>query len=153
MHGIPMDKTYFVIWTTTTWTLPANVAICLDRTFEYCLVKIGDEYHVMATELVKSVHGGGCHIERLRDRGRTCYRAEFELMSYDHVAPVHGPGISRHPGRPCHAGKRYRLRSHGTAATAWMTSMFAQQLPEHAHHCSGGRHGEMTEEAGRFAAG
>lgn len=54
-YGIPMDKTYFVIWTTTTWTLPANEAICLGGQFEYSFVKIGDAYHIMATQLVKSV--------------------------------------------------------------------------------------------------
>ena len=50
-----MEKTYFVIWTTTTWTLPANEAICLNGQFEYSFVKIGDEFHIMATDLVKSV--------------------------------------------------------------------------------------------------
>ena len=61
-YGIPMDKTYFVIWTTTTWTLPANEAICLNGQFEYSFVKIGEEYHIMATDLVKSVMDA-CHIE------------------------------------------------------------------------------------------
>ena len=31
--GAELDKTYFVIWTTTTWTLPANVAICVGPEF------------------------------------------------------------------------------------------------------------------------
>ncbi len=42
----------FVIWTTTTWTLPANVATCLNPSLEYAFVKIGDEYHLMAAGLV-----------------------------------------------------------------------------------------------------
>ena len=53
-RGIPADHTWFVIWTTTTWTLPANVAVCLNGTFNYVFVKIGDDYHVMAEDLVKS---------------------------------------------------------------------------------------------------
>ncbi|MCC8015918.1 MAG: isoleucine--tRNA ligase [Clostridiales bacterium] len=52
--GADLSKTYFVIWTTTTWTLPANVAICVGPDFEYSLVKSGGEYYVMATELVSS---------------------------------------------------------------------------------------------------
>lgn len=52
--GADLSKTYFVIWTTTTWTLPANVAICVGPDFEYSLVKSGDEYYVMATDLVDS---------------------------------------------------------------------------------------------------
>jgi len=49
------DKVYFVIWTTTTWTLPGNLAICLNGEFEYALVKAGEEYYVMAVELVENV--------------------------------------------------------------------------------------------------
>lgn len=49
------DKVYFVIWTTTTWTLPGNLAICLNGEFEYALVKAGDEYYVMASELTENV--------------------------------------------------------------------------------------------------
>lgn len=50
-----LDKAYFVIWTTTTWTLPGNLAICLNADFEYGLVKAGDEYYVMAVELTDNV--------------------------------------------------------------------------------------------------
>ena len=83
-YGIPMDKTYFVIWTTTTWTLPANEAICLNGQFEYSFVKIGEEYHIMATDLVKSVMDA-CHIENYEIVGEPVSGAEFELMRYNHV--------------------------------------------------------------------
>lgn len=49
--GADLTNTYFVIWTTTTWTLPANVAICLGPDIEYCLVKYNGEFYVMAKEL------------------------------------------------------------------------------------------------------
>ncbi|MBE6816573.1 MAG: isoleucine--tRNA ligase [Ruminococcaceae bacterium] len=49
--GADLDKTYFVIWTTTTWTLPANVAICVGPNYEYSLLKANGEYYVMATDL------------------------------------------------------------------------------------------------------
>ena len=81
-HGIPMEKTYFVIWTTTTWTLPANEAICLNG--EYSFVKIGDEFHIMATDLVKSVMDA-CHITEYEVVGEPVSGAEFELMRYNHV--------------------------------------------------------------------
>lgn len=51
--GVDPEKTYFVIWTTTTWTLPANVAICVGPSFDYAVIKTGDEYLVMAEELYK----------------------------------------------------------------------------------------------------
>jgi isoleucyl-tRNA synthetase len=51
-----LDNVYFVIWTTTTWTLPGNVAIALNPDFEYSLVKVpSGEIYVLATELVDSV--------------------------------------------------------------------------------------------------
>ncbi len=53
---LDIDKkdVYFVIWTTTTWTLPGNVAICLGPDYEYTLVKVDGKYLVMAKELVDS---------------------------------------------------------------------------------------------------
>ncbi len=51
-----IDNVYFVIWTTTTWTLPGNVAISLNPDFEYSLVKFQNgEVYVLATELIESV--------------------------------------------------------------------------------------------------
>ena len=38
----------YVIWTTTPWTLPANLAITLHPEFEYSAVKVGDETFIMA---------------------------------------------------------------------------------------------------------
>lgn len=52
--NIPLDKVFFVIWTTTTWTIPGNLAICVGPDYEYTLVKVGDEYYCMALELVAS---------------------------------------------------------------------------------------------------
>ncbi|HEY5583809.1 MAG TPA: isoleucine--tRNA ligase [Ruminiclostridium sp.] len=51
---VDKDKVNFVIWTTTTWTLPANLAICLNEKFEYSIVKANDEYYVLATELLEN---------------------------------------------------------------------------------------------------
>lgn len=50
--GLSLDNTYFVIWTTTTWTLPGNLAICLGPEYDYCVVKANGENYVMARELV-----------------------------------------------------------------------------------------------------
>ncbi|MFZ4833557.1 isoleucine--tRNA ligase [Rouxiella sp. Mn2063] len=44
-----------VIWTTTPWTLPANRAISLNAEFSYQLVQVGDQYLILATDLVDSV--------------------------------------------------------------------------------------------------
>ena len=52
--GIEKEKIYFVIWTTTTWTIPGNLAICVGPSYDYTLVKVGDEYYCMAAELVSA---------------------------------------------------------------------------------------------------
>lgn len=44
---------YFVIWTTTTWTIPGNLAICVGPEYTYTLVHANNEYYVMAQELVE----------------------------------------------------------------------------------------------------
>ncbi len=52
----PLDKMYFVIWTTTTWTLPGNLAICLNPNLEYALMKVeSGEVYIVAAELAESV--------------------------------------------------------------------------------------------------
>jgi len=48
------DKVSFVIWTTTPWTLVANVAIAVHPDVEYALVDAGKDNYVMAKTLVES---------------------------------------------------------------------------------------------------
>jgi isoleucyl-tRNA synthetase len=48
-------KVFFLIWTTTPWTLPANLGIAVHPDFEYAAVENGDEVYVVASELVGAV--------------------------------------------------------------------------------------------------
>ncbi len=51
-NAVDHDKpVYFVIWTTTPWTLPANEAVCLNPHFHYDVVDTGKDYLVLASEL------------------------------------------------------------------------------------------------------
>jgi isoleucyl-tRNA synthetase len=45
----------FVIWTTTPWTIPANLGICLNPDLPYALVEVSGEYLVVAEGLVEEV--------------------------------------------------------------------------------------------------
>ena len=56
-----LSKTYFVIWTTTIWTLPGNMAICLHPREEYVLAKAdnGETYIVAGALLDKVMAIGG----------------------------------------------------------------------------------------------
>lgn len=49
------DDNYFVIWTTTPWTIPGNQAICLNPRFTYALVKSEKGNLVVLEELVDSL--------------------------------------------------------------------------------------------------
>jgi len=55
------SKLFFVIWTTTIWTLPGNLAICLNPRESYVIVKpdYSDEMYVMAEALCEKVMGIG----------------------------------------------------------------------------------------------
>lgn len=50
------EDAYFLAWTTTPWTLPSNVALCVNPKNEYCKVKAADGYtYYMAKELLDKV--------------------------------------------------------------------------------------------------
>ena len=77
-----ISKTYFLIWTTTTWTLPGNLAICLGPDVEYSLVKHGGEVYIIASVLCEQVFKsakkeGYETLAKLRGR-------DFELMTAQH---------------------------------------------------------------------
>jgi isoleucyl-tRNA synthetase len=48
-------KVFFLIWTTTPWTLPANLGIAVNPEFEYAAFENGDEVYVVASELLGAV--------------------------------------------------------------------------------------------------
>ncbi|HDR7780797.1 MULTISPECIES: isoleucine--tRNA ligase [Bacillus] len=45
----------FIIWTTTPWTLPANLGISVHPELEYAIVKVNDEKYIIASELFETV--------------------------------------------------------------------------------------------------
>jgi isoleucyl-tRNA synthetase len=61
-------KIFFLIWTTTPWTLPSNLGICVNPNFEYCAVESGAEVYVVASELADVV-ARKCGIGKGRSAG------------------------------------------------------------------------------------
>jgi len=53
--GHPGDDCYTVIWTTTPWTIPANVAVAVHPEYEYALVDAGGARYLVAAELASHV--------------------------------------------------------------------------------------------------
>src|SRR5690554_3341416 len=52
---IAEDDAYFVIWTTTPWTIPANLAIAVHPHYEYVLIQTERGKLVLAKELAEGV--------------------------------------------------------------------------------------------------
>ncbi|WP_130869901.1 isoleucine--tRNA ligase [Intestinimonas massiliensis (ex Afouda et al. 2020)] len=80
-----LKKTYFVIWTTTPWTIPGNFAICLNAEFDYVLLQVpnGDVY-ILAKDLAESVCKAA-HIDYDACQVlATLKGSEFELMTATH---------------------------------------------------------------------
>ncbi|MEC1010335.1 isoleucine--tRNA ligase [Bacillus altitudinis] len=53
--GVLENGEQFIIWTTTPWTLPANLGICVHPNLEYSVLQVGAERYVIASELVEQV--------------------------------------------------------------------------------------------------
>ncbi len=70
---VPQDAC-FVIWTTTPWTIPANVAICLNANFTYCLLKVNGESWIVGKPLLQLF---------LKDTGITDYEIMEEYSGAD----------------------------------------------------------------------
>ncbi len=55
----PGQTPSFMIWTTTPWTLPANLAVAVHEKYEYALVKVDGNVTVLAAELAEKVLKAG----------------------------------------------------------------------------------------------
>ncbi len=61
LEGFDLSSIYFVIWTTTIWTLPGNMAICLHPRENYVIVRpdYSEEMFIVAEALCEKVMGMG----------------------------------------------------------------------------------------------
>ena len=77
-----LSKTYFVIWTTTIWTLPGNQAIALNPVEEYGVYNANGEYYIVAVELAEKTFAAG-KIENF-ELVATFKGSELEYMTAQH---------------------------------------------------------------------
>lgn len=108
-----------IIWTTTPWTLPANLAIAVNPEFEYAAVRVGDEFFVLAKELIESVSQiinlnpedilasfSGQALEGLKSR-HPIYPRDSILILGDHVTLSQGTGCVH--SAPGHGQEDYEI--------------------------------------------
>ncbi|MHB0999733.1 MAG: isoleucine--tRNA ligase [Armatimonadota bacterium] len=55
LGDLPADKVFAAIWTTTPWTIPANVALAVHPDYQYSIVQVSDVYYIIAEALVENV--------------------------------------------------------------------------------------------------
>jgi isoleucyl-tRNA synthetase len=53
--GVSVNNLYFVIWTTTPWTLPANLGISVHPNFQYVVLQVKDKAYILAKVLLPQV--------------------------------------------------------------------------------------------------
>ena len=46
------EEISFVIWTTTPWTIPSNVAVCINPEYKYSVIKMNNKFYVIAFEMI-----------------------------------------------------------------------------------------------------
>ena len=82
------EKEYLLAWTTTPWTLPSNVALCVNPGETYVRVRVGGEIYILAEALLKSVLGEDADAEVLESMtgAELCglrYEPLFDFMADD----------------------------------------------------------------------
>ena len=126
--GLPTDKPLFmVIWTTTPWTIPANLAIALHPDVEYVVADIGPERLIVAQALLGAVASAariepqptvvltlpGAKLEHLQPRHPFIDRASPVVLA-DYVTTDSGTGcVHTAPGHGAEdyvTGLKYKLQ-------------------------------------------
>lgn len=55
---VGQDNEFLLVWTTTPWTVPANIAVAVDSDFEYSLIEVEDKKYWVAKDAVERVFSG-----------------------------------------------------------------------------------------------
>ncbi len=78
------NDTYFIAWTTTPWTLPSNVALCVNAKEKYTKIKVGEEFFILADALIPKLFEDGTYEKIETKTGKEYEYTEYEpLFQYD----------------------------------------------------------------------
>ena len=142
--GIP--ETYFVIWTTTTWTLPGNVAIAVNPRFEYAVVRAGSEHYVIASELVEAaMNAAGISeyeiIKKLRGEELEYIECKHPFLGRNSIV-ILGEHVTLEAGTGCvHTAPGHGMEDYSACKNAYPELPIV--VPVNAN-------GVLNEEAGQF---
>lgn len=95
-------------WTTTPWTLPANLTLAINKNLEYKIYSVGDERFIVASELAEKVLGEASAIKTLKGEElvgleyeplmrniakEDCKKNTYKVVAADFVSSSDGTGI------------------------------------------------------------
>lgn len=103
---IDPENTYFLIWTTTPWTIPFNQGITVNPKFDYSLVQVGDKRYVVGSDRLSAVaetlewkdyevlkHFKGTDLEYMTAKHPYLEGRESLLMNAVYVTDDNGTGL------------------------------------------------------------
>lgn len=145
--GILTNEDSFVIWTTTPWTIPANLAICLNERYEYALVKTEKGNLIVLKEMVDTL----CDKFELNEREiiKTFKGKELEMITCQH--PLYdresliilGDHVTNEAGTGCvHTAPGFGADDFFIGAKYGLPA-----------YCNVDEHGCMMEDCGEWLAG
>ncbi|MCR2820793.1 isoleucine--tRNA ligase [Lederbergia panacisoli] len=119
------EKSKFIIWTTTPWTIPANLAIAVNPDLDYVVVQVNENQYIVAKDLLESVNSvlkwenaetvqtvKGAELEKVVAK-HPFYDRESLVVLGDHVTTDSGTGcVHTAPGHgedDFYVGQKYNL--------------------------------------------
>ncbi|MCH5163713.1 MAG: isoleucine--tRNA ligase [Clostridiales bacterium] len=83
------DNVYILAWTTTPWTLPSNVALCMHPDYEYSKIEVNGEIYILAKELIPTLFEEYTILETKKGK-------EYEGLSYEPLFDFYSGKEKRH---------------------------------------------------------
>lgn len=156
--GVPMDKLFAVIWTTTPWTIPASLYISVNPKFTYVWVhnKAADEYYLMNKELAPHAMEE-CHVEDFEFAGREMLGSELDMIQFTHPLAVYNRTVyvleGNHVTLDAGTGCVHTAPGHGVEDFEVYKKYENEGKLKQDVLCPVDEKGRMTEEAGDFLKG
>ena len=92
------EDAYFLAWTTTPWTLPSNLCLCVNPKVDYVKIQVGETVYILAEALVEKVFEG---VEGDRKILARYKGAELEYKKYEPLYPF-ADEIVKRSGKAAH---------------------------------------------------
>lgn len=157
-EGVPLDKLFALIWTTTPWTIPASLYISVNPKFTYVWVhnKAADEYYLMSKELVEHTMAD-CHVEEYEFSGREILGSELDLAQFTHPLAVYNRTVyvleGNHVTLDAGTGCVHTAPGHGVEDFEVYKKYENEGKLKQDVLCPVDEKGIMTDEAGEFLKG